>query len=139
MKLTKLILAASVIALLGAGCANAPVAQNNSNTNAPPAIGTSRSVPASGTMTVLIMPDNSFEPTTAFVKIGTAVTFKNNSDQPHWVASDPHPTHTDLPGFDAKGNIAPGASYTYTFEKVGRWLYHDHLNPAFGGAVDVSE
>ena len=137
MKLTKLILAASVIALMGAGCAKVPA--TNLNTNVPPAIGASRSVPASGAMTVLIMPDNSFEPTTAFVKVGTTVTFKNNSDQPHWVASDPHPTHTDLPGFDAKGEIAPGASYTYTFDKVGRWLYHDHLNPAFGGAVEVIE
>jgi plastocyanin len=137
MKFKKLLFAVGIIALLGAGCAKAPA--SNSNANVPPAIGTSRSVPASGTMTVLIMPDNSFEPTTAFVKVGTTVTFKNNSDKPHWVASDPHPTHTDLPGFDAKGAIDPGASYTYTFDKVGRWLYHDHLSPAFGGAVEVLE
>ncbi len=136
--MTRLLFAAGVVALLGAGCAQAP-ADNNSNTNVPPVIGTSSAVPASGTFTVAIIPDGEFEPVTSFVKVGTAVTFKNNSDKPHWVASDPHPAHTDLPGFDAKAAIAPGASYTYTFDKVGRWLYHDHLNPAFGGAVVVTE
>lgn len=138
MKLKKLLLAAGIIILLGTGCAKAPA--SNSNANVPPAIGTSRSVPASEEMTVTIDPQTGeFVPITSFVKVGTKVTFKNTDDKPHWVASDPHPTHTDLPGFDAKAEIAPGANYTYTFDKVGRWLYHDHLNPAFGGAIEVME
>ncbi len=134
----KLLFAVVVIALMGAGCAktNPPVA--NTNTNGP-AIGTTPNNPASGTMTVLMMEDGSFEPTTAYVKVGTVVTFKNNSTHIHWIASDPHPTHTALPGFDAKTNISPGASYSYTFDKAGRWLYHDHLNPAFGGVVEVTK
>ena len=138
MKLTKLILATSIIALLGVGCAKTAV--NNSNVKNTPAVGTSRSVPAAAEMTVTIDPKTGeFVPVTAFVKAGTKVTFKNTSDKPHWVASDPHPTHTDLPGFDSKAAIAPGDSYTYTFDKVGRWLYHDHLNPTFGGAIVVGE
>ncbi len=137
MKLTKLIFAMGVIALLGIGCAKAPA--TNTNTNAPVPDGATAARPASGTMTVLIMPDNTFEPTTAYVKVGTAVTFKNNSDKPHWVASNPHPAHTDLPDFDSKAAFGPGESYTYTFDKAGRWLFHDHTNPAFGGAIVVSE
>jgi len=137
MKLAKYIFAASIIALLGIGCAKTPAPVTN--TNAPIPVGTSASKIASGTMTIKIMPDNSFDPTTAYVKVNTAVTFVNNSDKPHWVASDPHPTHTDLPGFDSKATFGPGQSYTYTFTKVGRWLFHDHTNPAFGGAVVVSE
>jgi len=138
MKLTKILLTASVIVLMGVGCAKTETA--NTNTKKPPAVGTSRSVPASGEMIVTIDPQTGeFVPVTSFVKVGTKVTFKNTSNKPHWVASDPHPTHTDLPGFDSKAEIAPGASYTYTFDKAGRWLFHDHLNPAFGGAVDVAE
>jgi plastocyanin len=136
MKLTKLIFVSSVIILLGVGCAKAPA--QKTNTNQPPAVGTSRSVPASGEMTVTMdSQTGEFVPVTSFVKVGTKVTFKNTDTKPHWIASDPHPTHTDLPGFDAKAPIAPGESYTYTFDKVGHWLFHDHLNPAFGGAVEV--
>jgi plastocyanin len=142
MKLKNIFMAAAVIALVGAGCAKAPSVNTNAdagqNVNRAPD-GETRARPKSGEMTVKIMPDGSFEPTTAFVKAGTKVTFVNTTGNTHRVASNPHPAHTDLPGFDSKTSIAPGASYTYTFDKVGRWLYHDHLNPQFGGAVEVME
>ncbi len=81
--------------------------------------------------------DSGFTPSGLTVKVGTTVTFKNTSSSDMWVASNPHPTHTDLPGLDAKKNIAPGDSYTFTFTKVGSWGYHNHLNPAQGGIVTV--
>ncbi len=72
---------------------------------------------------------------------GTTVTFVNNDSTAHWIVSKPHPTHTDLPGFDL-GAIAPGSAKQYTFVKVGRWGYHDHLdaaNTAFFGVVIVTK
>src|ERR1051326_866180 len=47
-----------------------------------------------------------FSPSTLTVKAGDTVVFKNKSSSAFWPASDPHPTHTDYPGFDAKQPIA---------------------------------
>ena len=95
--------------------------------------------PASTPATVTIsMTSSGFSPANVTVKAGTKVVFVNNDTQPHWPASNPHPTHTDLPGFDALKNINPGQSYTFTFSKVGTWGFHDHLNPPRGGSVTVT-
>lgn len=81
--------------------------------------------------------DNGFSPQTITVKVGTPVTFVNQSSTGMWVASNPHPVHTDLPGFDEKQSVDSGGSYTYTFEKVGSWGFHNHRNPSDGGTVIV--
>jgi plastocyanin len=78
-----------------------------------------------------------FSPSTVTVKKGTTVIFKNNDTRVHWPASDPHPTHTDLPGFDALKGLSPGQTYSYTFTKVGRFKMHDHLNPGIRGTITV--
>lgn len=80
-----------------------------------------------------------FSPEIVTVKSGTKVTFVNEDTKNHWPASNPHPTHTLLPGFDALGDLKTGESYAFKFEKVGTWKYHDHLNPIMTGAVVVTE
>lgn len=137
MKLAKIAFVISVIALLGIGCAKTPTPMTN--TNIPTPVGSSASKIASGTLTIKIMPDNTFEPTTAYVKVGTTITFLNDSDKPHGVISKSTPTDEGLSDFDSNGAFGPNESYTYTFDKVGRWLFHDTTNSAFGGAVVVSE
>lgn len=83
--------------------------------------------------------DNGFSPKTITVKKGTKVTFTNNSSTSMWVASDVHPTHQLLPGFDELTSAAKGGSYAYTFAKVGTWTYHNHVNPTMRGTVVVTE
>ena len=79
-----------------------------------------------------------FNPATITVNKGSAVTWTNKDTDPHWVASDPHPTHTGLKGFDSGENINKGDSYSFTFDKTGTFTYHDHLNPLkFHGTVVV--
>jgi len=78
-----------------------------------------------------------FSPDSVSVASGTVVTFKNMDSKTHQPASDPHPTHTDLPGFDSTPGIKPGGSYSFTFVKVGTWGFHDHLFPTFTGSVTV--
>lgn len=97
-----------------------------------------------------------FEPNIVTIKVGTTVSWTNTSDKLMWVASDPHPSHTDLPGFDERGTmgnddhinqiwpILPVAYahtgitiYKYTFFKEGRWGYHNHLVPNDRGVVIV--
>ncbi len=106
------------------------------NSPSPQATATTSSSATSQSSTVSYN-GSAFTPAILTVTSDTTVTFKNNSTTAMWVASDPHPTHTGLPGFDAKHNIAPGGTYTFTFTKVGTFGYHDHLNDAATGTIVV--
>jgi plastocyanin len=80
---------------------------------------------------------SSFSPAAIDVKLGDTVTFTNNSSAGMWVASAPHPTHTDYPAFDAKKSYKTGESFSFTFDKVGSWKYHNHFSPSASGLVVV--
>jgi plastocyanin len=82
---------------------------------------------------------STFTPTRLTVKVGDTVTFVNNSGGSMWVASDPHPTHIGLRGFDAGKNFAPGENYSYTFERAGSFGFHDHLNSSADGLITVQD
>ncbi|MEJ0021589.1 MAG: cupredoxin domain-containing protein [Candidatus Doudnabacteria bacterium] len=83
------------------------------------------------------MTSKGFNPAAVTIKQGATVIFKNTDSEGHWPASNPHPTHTDLPGFDALQPVTPGSTYSYTFTKLGTWGFHDHLNPTTHGSVIV--
>lgn len=81
--------------------------------------------------------ESGFSPSILRVKVGAAVVFKNADSEPLWVASNPHPIHTDYSGFDAKRGYGKGESYSFTFTKSGTWKYHNHLNPSEGGTIII--
>jgi plastocyanin len=83
------------------------------------------------------MEAQSFEPAVLTVEVGETVTFVNEGDEDKWPASNDHPTHELYPGFDARRAILPGDSWSFTFERPGRWGYHDHLSPEIEGEVVV--
>lgn len=83
--------------------------------------------------------DGGFSPDMVRIKNGTTVTFTNQSTGTMWVASDAHPTHQLLPGFDSRKSILTGGSYEYTFTKIGTWTYHNHVSPSAVGTVVVSD
>ncbi len=87
--------------------------------------------------TVVTYTDNGFSPASVTIKDGDSVTFKNESNNDMWVASNPHPVHTELAGFDARKNMSKGESYTFTFTKSGTWGYHNHPNSSDAGTVVV--
>lgn len=78
-----------------------------------------------------------FSPQSVTVAPGTTVAFTNDSTRSMWVASDPHPTHTNFSDFDAKRAYTPGQSYSFTFDKAGTFTFHDHLNSSVRGTVSV--
>ena len=80
-----------------------------------------------------------FSPAEIKIVKGVTVTFTNQSATPRWPASAPHPTHTNYPEFDALKALSQGESWSFTFNKVGAWAYHDHLNPSVHGKVTVVE
>jgi plastocyanin len=136
MKITKLLVLTGIIALMGAGCAKAPAPAANNNANEVKA-GYTPYKPASGSFTVTIDADGEFDPVTAYVTEGTTVTFKNTTDKVHRIVPSTDPS-SKLLELDSKKDLAPGESFTVTFDKVGRWLYDDSKNTAFGGAIDVA-
>ncbi len=81
--------------------------------------------------------NSGFTPTVIYVKKGESVAFINNSTIRLWVASNPHPEHTNLASFDERDSIGSGDSWTYTFGVTGTFGYHNHLNPASTGTVVV--
>lgn len=92
------------------------------------------------TTATVLYTDNGFTPESIEIARGTAVTFSNQSSSgAMWVASDAHPTHQLLPGFDALQSMKSGETYTYTFTEVGTWTYHNHVLPADTGTVVVTE
>lgn len=85
--------------------------------------------PSAETVTVTYS-DNGFSPQELTVTKGSTVNFVNKSSMPLWVASDPHPEHTDYPEFDTMRTRDSypdmGEDFSFTFSKTGTWKYHSH-------------
>lgn len=81
--------------------------------------------------------ESGYAPRSLRVEAGTEVVFLNESSESMWTASNVHPAHQALPGFDALEGFSEGESYSYTFTRTGVWQYHNHLNPRYGGEIIV--
>lgn len=71
------------------------------------------------------------------------VRFVNKDDNLHWPASGPHPIHTWYPWsgiekcgtseqiniFDACRGLSKDETFSFTFNNVWEWAFHDHMNP----------
>ncbi len=94
--------------------------------------------------------EKGFEPREVEIQRGTTVIWINESSKASWPASDPHPTHRLYPGsgiekcgtgaeiFDACRSLQPGEKWSFVFNEVGEWGYHDHLNPTRRGKIIVN-
>jgi len=102
---------------------------------------------------IITYTDSGYTPNPITIKKGEAVIWKNESSNPMWTASAMHPTHKVYPGtdisacgtqtlmpmFDACAGVASGQSWSFTFNNVGTWGYHNHLNSSKFGKVVVVE
>lgn len=92
-----------------------------------------------------------FSPSGVTIKKGGTVTWTNSSGGQMWVASAQHPSHTVYAG-TSREEHCPDASgmafdqcesgtgdYSFTFQKVGTWNYHNHLSAQKFGKVIVVE
>ncbi len=78
-----------------------------------------------------------FYPNEISINKGDTVKFTTTLSENFWPASDPHPTHTIISGFDPRNAVPAGQSWSYKFEKTGKWRYHDHISPYFTGTIVV--
>jgi len=103
------------------------------------------------TEVIVKITNNGFEPEEIEIIKGTKVVWINESNRSSWPASDIHPTHRLYPGsgiekcgtpeedkiFDSCKGLAPGESWSFIFNEIGDWSYHDHLNPSWRGKIIV--
>jgi len=92
--------------------------------------------------------NSGFSPTSVSINLGDTVNFVNKSSESMWIGSNNHPSHTLYSGttlrehcpdtagtaFDQCGT---GDTYSFTFEKVGTWGYHNHRDASMLGTIIV--
>lgn len=107
----------------------------------------------SGATSVVTYTNNGFNPSVIEVRMGESVIWINESLGNMWVASAIHPTHKAYDGtslgehcnnagvtpFDTCESIPSGAEWSFNFDQLGEWGYHDHVNTFRTGKVVVSE
>lgn len=78
-----------------------------------------------------------FSPTNLRIHAGDTVRFENDTLLPIRVVTDPHPAHNGLAGFDSVNEVRNKESFTYTFNAVGIFSYHNERNPNETGTIIV--
>jgi plastocyanin len=111
---------AAVSAVAMASCSDDADIPSTSDVNA--------SVPVS-TATVKITSEG-FDPDSATVQAGEAVTFENDDDQDHRVVADDDTFNT--------GTMKPGESTVVLFNEAGTVKYADALDPSRTGQIEVT-
>ncbi len=86
---------------------------------------------------VVMYTTDGFVPKELKIKSGTTINFVNEKEGLMWVASNTHPVHTDLSGFDQLKGVGKGEQYSFAFAQKGSWGYHNHLAPADSGTIIV--
>jgi len=86
--------------------------------------------------TVVHITEEGFVPSYVQIPAGSKVTWVNKDANPHWPASDFHPTHGQYPSeekgclgstLDACHPLEGGEAYSFVFTQKGAWGMHDHL------------
>jgi plastocyanin len=88
-------------------------------------------MPAPTTAVTVSAKDDRFDPPTLNVQPGTTVRFTNSGAHPHTV--------TDRGGKFDSGDVAPGASYTVTFQSPGTYHYYCKRHKGMEGTITVGE
>ena len=84
---------------------------------------------APSTQNTVSIENFSFNPGEITVKAGTEVTWTNNDSTIHTVTSDTNAFQS--------GNIAPGATFKFTFSQAGTFSYHCSIHSSMTGKVIV--
>jgi amicyanin len=117
------------------GTTPTPTQAANTPTTAP-AGNTPTATPSGSKMAVSITTSGTFafSPATITIKVGTTVTWTNNTGAPHTVTSDDGTT------FDSGINTpiaANGGTFSFTFAKAGTFTYHCQIHPFMKATVIV--
>ena len=128
--------------LLAAACGGGGGGSTTPTTPTPTPTPTTSSSPSTGDpATTITITSAGVSPKQIQVAVGGRITFVNQDNQFHEMASDPHPIHTDCPEINEVGAIGPGTSrQTGVFTRAMTCGYHDHgqdTNAALQGRIVI--
>jgi len=89
--------------------------------------------------TVITLTEDGFTPRELTISKGTLVAFVSKTGKLFWPASNLHPSHGMYSEFDPKLPVQSDEVWSFTFDQVGEWKYHDHLAPYYVGVITVTK
>jgi plastocyanin len=125
-----LLIAAGVLALGSkSNTDNSTPAGNTNNSNNSSSNSNSTNQSAAGRVNIANM---AFSPSQITVAKGGTVTWTNNDNTTHTVTDD-----LSNAGGPNSGDITPGSTYNFTFNKTGSFQYHCSIHPSMRGTIVV--
>jgi plastocyanin len=100
----------------------------NNNASSPPPV-SKQATPSAGAITIK---NKIFTPSQITVAKGGTVTWTNNDNVAHTVIDD-----LSNVGGPASGDIPPGSTYSFIFNKTGSFQYHCKNHPSMRGTIVV--
>jgi plastocyanin len=126
----------AVAAMTAAGCGGGSDGPTAPSTGGGTGGGGTGGGGATASATITIGADGRVSPSTVTITVGGRVTFVNNHNRSHDMASDPHPSHEDCPAMAQVGFLTPGQSRTSgNFNTARRCGFHDHNEPSNTGLI----
>ncbi len=86
---------------------------------------------------MISLSDTTFTPGELTIQLCDEVVITNIGKDLHEPAFGPHPTHLEIPGWEAEEPLQPGQSFRLTIDRPGNFSYHDHLHPRLEGHLTV--
>lgn len=86
----------------------------------------------------VVLTEDGFSPEEMSIHVGDTIVFRSTRGEFFWPASNLHPTHLLYPEFDPREPIAKDETWSFRFDRVGEWKYHDHLAPYYTGTIIVT-
>ncbi len=98
---------------------------------------------------VITYDGRNFSPNEITITLGGTVRFLNLSDEDMWIASDLHPIHSGYQVKDSKNcsgwafdmceSVGKGGAWNFTFERAGKFGFHNHMRAADNGRIIVKD
>jgi plastocyanin len=132
-----IVVLASLFILAGCGGSTSGATTSGTTSSTPTASPTTAPSPtasgAQATVTIGGVSTYRFSPQTFTVKVGTTVTWTNNSQAPHTVTSD------DGAPASFNGSLdSSGGTFSFTFAQAGTYNYHCSVHPYMTGTITVT-
>ena len=122
-------------AAMAAAASLAPAACGSSSSSSSPSSPSTPAASGAVNTTTITIAGSVVSPKNIIVARGSQVTFINNDTQSHFIASDPHPDHTDCPEINSVGFLNPGERRQTGNMVTNRTVcgFHDHDLPNVAG------
>jgi len=94
-------------------------------------------VTPTGVVHKMVLREDGYEPRDISINLSDTIEFSTTEGRPYWPASNVHPTHRLYSEFDPKEPVMPEDTWSFVFDRVGEWRYHDHIAPFYTGVITV--